>query len=243
MHTLSRAARALAVAALPLALAACGPSTGSSSGSSTGDTTTSAKPSPPKDPNAGLMTGTRLKEALAPASSFPAGFVPVPQGASDSGGEFVTPQTESPGKPDCTKLGTTAWVSVSGARGGVSYANDDYVNKDKTAEITEEIDEFPGTAAATAMKGIRGIPATCPSYTDTDLHGTVKVSGRSTTGLGDEAYTITLTSGAWDNGTTLIAARQGTSVVTVLSNDGHDNGAATAKKLTQRIVASLKKTA
>jgi hypothetical protein len=35
--------------------------------------------------------------------------------------------------------------------------------------------------------------------------------------------------------------RVGTNLVTVLSTDGHDNGAATAKKLTAQIVANLQK--
>jgi hypothetical protein len=69
------------------------------------------------------------------------------------------------------------------------------------------------------------------------------VTGQTASGLGDAAYTVTLTDSAWTNGTTLIAARVGTNVVTVMSTDGHDNGAATAKKLTQQIVGALQKTA
>ncbi|POX54338.1 hypothetical protein [Streptomyces sp. Ru72] len=242
MRTRSRAVKALTLTALPLALAltACG------SGSS-GSADAAAKPhaSAPasKDPNAGLLTGTQLKKVLAPASLFPAGFAPVPQGASDSGGRFVTPSDASTAKPDCTKLETTAWMTVTGGTGGASFANDDYVDKGKTAEIAQEVDEFPGATAAAAMKDVRAVTATCPTFTDTDAHATVKVSGRSTPGLGDEAYTITLTSGAWDNGTTLVAAREGTAVATVMSTAGSDNGAATAEKIARRIVESLKKTA
>ncbi|MEU7056876.1 hypothetical protein [Streptomyces sp. NPDC046197] len=236
MRTPSRLARALAVATLPLALAACG-SHDSSSASASATPSASAT----KDPNAGLLTGTQLKKALAPASAFPAGLVPVPQGASDSGGKFLAPQPGKTGKPDCTKLNTTAWVSVAGPRGGVSYANDDRMDKSQTAEIAQEIDEFPGTAAAAALKDVRAITATCPTFTDTDLHAKVKVSGRSVPGLGDEAYAITLTSAGWENGTTLMAARQGNAVVTVMSTAGSDNGAAGAKKVAEQVVGSLQK--
>lgn len=246
MHIPSRAARVLAVAALPLALAACGSSGSSNSSNSSGssgskaDSASSASPS--KDPNAGLLTGTRLKKTLAPASLFPAGFVAVPDGASDSGDQLLEPKGGSTGKPDCTKLETTAWMSVTGARGGVSFAQDDYMNKSKTAEIAEEVDEFSGTDATTVLKDLRTVPAACAAFTDTDEHARVKAVGHSTPGLGDEAYTITLTSGVWDNGTTLLAARQGTAVVTVMSTAGSDNGAATAKKIAEASLASLKKT-
>ncbi|MEU0250840.1 hypothetical protein ABZ192_42450 [Streptomyces sp. NPDC006235] len=90
------------------------------------------------------------------------------------------------------------------------------------------------------VKDLAKVVAACPNYTDSDTHSTVKVTGASTTGLGDGAYTITLTDSAWESGTTLIATRVGTAVVIVLSTDGSDNGAASAKKLTQQIVASLK---
>ncbi|MET8538374.1 hypothetical protein ABZV67_43480 [Streptomyces sp. NPDC005065] len=68
----------------------------------------------------------------------------------------------------------------------------------------------------------------------------MRATGASTPGVGDAAYTITLTDSAWENSTTLIAVRSGTNVVSVMSTDGHDNGAATAKKLAAQLVNSLK---
>ncbi|MYR02074.1 hypothetical protein GTX23_26730, partial [Streptomyces sp. SID6139] len=91
------------------------------------------------------------------------------------------------------------------------------------------------------MKQIAAVATQCATFTDTDAHAKVKVAGKATAGLGDEAYTMTLTSGKWQNGTTLVAARSGSSVVTVLSTAGSDNGAASAKKLTTTILAGLKK--
>ncbi|WBO65825.1 hypothetical protein [Streptomyces camelliae] len=236
MRHSSRVATLLAVAALPLALTAC--SSGSSDASA--GTTASAAPAKAKDVNAGLVTGTRLKKALAPASAFPAGLTPEADGTADSGGQLLPQSGKSAGTPDCTRLEGTSWIQVTGLKGGVSFAQNDYANKDKTEEVAQEIDEFQGTSAAAVMKDLRSVAAECAVFTDTDAHAKVKLAGRSVSGLGDEAYTMTLTSGAWQNGTTLIAVRSGTSVVTVLSTAGSDNGAASARTVTTRILGSLK---
>ncbi|MEU9985916.1 hypothetical protein AB0E10_03740 [Streptomyces sp. NPDC048045] len=235
MRIPSRAVMLIAVAALPLALSAC-----SSSGTGTG-TGASAKPAKAKDPNAGLLTGTQLKKAMAPASAIPSGLTLEADGSADSGGQFLSPSSRKTAKPDCTRLETTSWIQVSGYKGGVSFAQEDYANK--TEEVAQEIDAFQGTTATALMKQLQTVAGECATFTDTDAHAKVKVVGSSTSGLGDEAYTMTLTSGYWDNGTTLIAARSGSSVVTVLSTAGGDNGAASAKKVTTTILAALKKEA
>ncbi|MET8243127.1 hypothetical protein ABZV31_01045 [Streptomyces sp. NPDC005202] len=234
MHIPPRAVRVLAVAALPLALAACG-STKSTSATAT------ASPSHTKDPNAGLLTGAQLKQALAPASFFATGFAVDPSAARDTGDTFTPPSTAPAAKPDCTKLNGTAWIGITGVT-GVSFAQNDYVNKNTSEDIGQEIDAYRGTTAASVMKDVAKAATSCTGFTDSQTHSKVKVAGQATPGLGDEAYTITLTDPSWENGTTLVAARVGTNVVSVISTDGHDNGAATAKKLTERIVASLKKT-
>ncbi|MFK0285503.1 hypothetical protein ACIQVL_34270 [Streptomyces sp. NPDC090499] len=235
MRLPSRAVMLLAAAALPLALTAC--STGSTdAGTGTG---TSAQPAKAKDPNSGLYTGTRLKTALAPASAFPSGLALESDGSADSGGQFLSPAARKAGKPDCTRLETTSWIQVSGYKGGVSFAQNGYASK--TEEVDQEIDAFQGSTAAAVMKALRTVAAECATYTDTDAHAKVKLTGSDTAGLGDEAYTMTLTSGYWENGTTLIAARSGSSVVTVLSTAGGDNGAASAKKVTTTILSALRK--
>ncbi|MGW3203065.1 hypothetical protein [Streptomyces sp. NPDC001135] len=224
----------LAVAVLPLALTAC------SSGSSSHDGSASAEPAKAKDLNAGLSTGTRLKKAMAPASAFPSGLTLEAAGAADSGGAFLAPSGRSAAKPDCTRLEGTSWIQLSGFKGGVSFAQNDYANQDKTEEVAQEIDQFQGTTATEVMKDLRDVATRCATFTDTDTHSKVKLTGRSTAGLGDEAYTMTLTSGTWENGTTLIAARSGRSVVTVLSTAGGDNGAASAKQVTTKVLTALK---
>ncbi|MGW1786942.1 hypothetical protein ACWCQQ_49020, partial [Streptomyces sp. NPDC002143] len=81
------AVKMLTVAALPLALAACS----STSTDSAGATPTAATPSKAEDPNAGLLTGTQLKEALAPSSYFPSGFAADPRLARDTGDTYQAP--------------------------------------------------------------------------------------------------------------------------------------------------------
>ncbi|MFJ9559719.1 hypothetical protein ACIRQQ_06720 [Streptomyces fuscichromogenes] len=236
MRLPSRAVMLMAVAALPLALTAC--SSGSTGATADSGTGASARPAKAKDPDSGLLTGTRLKKALAPASAFPAGLTLESDGSADSGGQFLSPAGRKAGKPDCTRLETTSWIQVSGYKGGVSFAQNGYANK--TEEVDQEIDAFQGTTATDVLKALRTVAAECATYTDTDAHAKVKLTGTSTAGLGDEAYTMTLTSGSWENGTTLIAARSGGSVVTVLSTAGSDNGAASAKKVTTTILSALK---
>lgn len=242
MRRTALAARCL-VTALPLTLALTACSSGSSGSSDSSGS--AAKPSKPasQDPNAGLPTGTQLKKALAPASFFAQGFAVDPSAARDSGGMYTEPSSgAAPAKPDCEKLNGTSWIDITGVS-GVAFAQNDYVNKNTSEDIAQQIDTYRGTTAATVLKDLERVVSSCASFTDSQTHTKVKVSGRATTGLGDSAYTVTLTDSAWENGTTLIAAQVGPNVVSVMSTDGHDNGAATAKKLTKQIVASLKKTA
>jgi hypothetical protein len=235
MRHSSRALKVLATAALPLALAACS----AGSATSSADAAASAKPAKTKDPDSGLLTGTQLKAALAPASYFPSGFAADASATRDTGDTYQTPATKSAAKPHCADLGSTSWISLTGIE-GVSFAQNSYLNKNTSAELDQEIDVYRGTTSTDVMKGLAKVVAACPSYTDSDTHSKVTVTASSPTGLAEEAYTITLTSSAWETGTTLIAARVGTAVVSVLSTDGSDNGAASAKKLAEQVVTSLK---
>ncbi|MCX4649375.1 MULTISPECIES: hypothetical protein [unclassified Streptomyces] len=240
MRIPSPAVKALPLVALSLAL----PLTACSSGTSDSSAgTAKPKQAASKDPNAGLLTGAQLKKVLAPTSFFPAGFAVDASGARDTGGTYVEPSSApASAKPDCAKLDGTSWIAVTGVS-GVSFAQNDFVNKNTSEDIAQEIDVFRGTTSSTVLKGVEEVASACATFTDDQTHTKVKVTGQAASGLGDAAYTVTLTDGAWQNGATLIAARVGTNVVSVMSTDGHDNGAATAKKLTAQLVASLKKTA
>ncbi len=239
MRLVTRTAALLAVAPLSLALTAC--SSGSSSSTSAGAVKPTASASAsPKDPNTGLATGAQLKAALAPASVFGAGYAVDESGVRDSGPMYQEPSSvpASLTKPDCTKLGGTSWIAITGDT-GVSFAQNDYTNKNTSAEMAQEIDVFRGTTAPTILTHLKKAVAACPTLKDEDTKTTAKVKGATTSGLGDEAYTITVTDPAWENGSTLIAVRRGTAVVTVLSTAGHDNGAASAKKLAAHVAAAL----
>ncbi|MEU8588269.1 hypothetical protein AB0C59_14915 [Streptomyces sp. NPDC048664] len=222
-------------AALPLALTLTACSSGSS--------TAAPKQSASKDPNAHLATGAQLKKALAPASFFASGFAEVKDGTRDTGSAYIAPSAgPASAKPDCELLDGTSWINTTGV-GGVSFAQSDYLDKNTSEEVAQEVDTYRGSTAAKVMQDLHRVVAACASFTDSQTHTKVKVTGEAASGPGDEAYTITLTDSAWENGSTLIASRVGTNVVTVLSSDGHDNGAATAKKLTARIAGSLRKAA
>lgn len=239
MRLLPPVAKWFAAAALPLALVACSSSGATDSGSSDPK---SAAPSmkPSADPNAGLLTGTQLKAVLAPASFFPSGFAIDSTGSRDTGDGYVTQAVADVPKPDCTKLLGTSWSSEITGISGVSFAQNDYANKDSSATIAQEIDVYRGTTAQTMMEALGKISLACPSLIDSQTSSKVKVIEHATAGLGDGAYTVTLTDSAWQNGQTLVAARVGTAVVTVLSNDSTDNGAATGEKLSRQLVSALK---
>lgn len=239
MRLLPSAAKGLAAAALPLTLVACS-SSGAANSAPSGAGSAAPSATAGADPDAGLLTGSTLKTLLAPASFFPAGFAQDSGGSSDTGPDYVPQNIKDVPKPDCTKLLGTSWSSEITGISGVSFAQNDYLNKDTTSLIAQEIDVYRGATAQTMMEALGRISLACPSVADSQTSSKVKVAEHAATGLGDGAYTITLTDPSWQNGQTLIAARVGTAVVTVLSSAGTDNGAATAKKLSGKLVAELK---
>ncbi|MFD5585313.1 MULTISPECIES: hypothetical protein [unclassified Streptomyces] len=233
---------ALAATALCLVTATAAALTGCQSGQDKADDkpAASAAPAKAKDPNAGLATGARLKQALAPASVMPAGLSPVADGNVDSGTTYLAPSAKNTAKTDCTKLENTSWIDVTGYKGGVSFAQSDFANQDRTEEIAQEIDAFQGTTATTVMREVLRVATECATFTDATDHVKVRVTGKAAEGIGDEAYTLTLTSPGWENGTTLMAVRVGSNLATVMSTAGSGNGAAAAKKVAQHVAASLK---
>ncbi|MGW7098934.1 hypothetical protein [Streptomyces sp. NPDC054838] len=236
MRQISPAARLLTVAALPLALTACSFTTPKATPKAAGSPSAAAAPA--ADPNKGLLTGKQLKAALAPASFFAAGFTSDPELERDTGNGYQLPATADVPTPDCTKLGGTSWVEITGIN-GVSFAQNAYVNKNSSEEFAQEIDVYRGATATTVLDALGKISKACPSYTDGDTHAKVTVTEKPLAGVGDGAWTITLTSTAWQGGTTLVAARVGTSVATVLVSSSTDNGMAGGTKLTKQLAASL----
>jgi hypothetical protein len=236
----------LAAALLPPGLAACtsgatpaGPPAASPAAtpSATGPATPSAAgTSAGRD--AGLLTGAQLKGLLEPASYFPPGYRRQRAGTRDTGTGYEVPGVSDVRKPRCRLLGATSWTSITGIN-GVSFAQDDYVDRARATEIAQEIDVYPGTTARAVMRKLAAISAICPSYTDPQTGSRAEVREQASARLGRGGCVITVTDPAWRSGTTLVAAQVGTAVVTVLSTDGADNGHASAVRLARALVAVL----
>jgi hypothetical protein len=238
MRPLPPAATLVAAALLPLGLAAC------TAGSTSAVPPAVSPPAVPSaaattaNPDAGLLTGAQLKALLEPASYFPAGYRRQRAGTRDTGTGYELPSASDARKPKCRLLGATSWTSITGIN-GVSFAQDDYVDKASSTEIAQEIDVYGGTTAQAVMRKLGAISAVCPSYTDPQTGRRAEVRERASPRLGEGGYVITVTDPAWRGGTTLVAARVGTAVVTVLSTDGADNGHASAMRLARSLVGVL----
>ena len=231
------AATLLTAAALPLALAACTTGSPPAPAPDTAAAPPSAAPSP-ANPNAGLLTGTQLKGLLEPRSYFPRGYVRDPAGSRDTGSGYQQPGATDVTKPKCRLLGATSWTSITGIS-GVSFAEDDYINKASSSEIAQEIDVYRGTASQAVMRKLGAVATACPGYTDPQTGSRATVSEKASPRFAEGGYVITVTDPAWRSGTTLVAARAGTAVVTVLSTDGADNGRASAMRLASQLVSVL----
>jgi hypothetical protein len=221
-------------AALPLLVAACS----SASPTGTSAPTKPAASSVAADPNAGLLTGTQLKPLLAAASWFPSGFTADPSGSVDTGSAYQQPSS-APGKPDCTKLDTTGWTQLSGV-GPVSFAENDYIDRNASEQYAQEIDVYRGTGAQDDMAGLRKLASTCPSFQDSQTSSTVTVKLTAGPALGNDALTVTLDSPRWLGATTLEAVRIGTTVVNVLYSASRGTGATQAVNLETAITTNLK---
>jgi hypothetical protein len=237
MRLLPAATAFLTAVALPLALAAC---------------TTGAPPAPalaqaagppsavpaPANPDAGLLTGTQLRGLLEPRAYFPRGYVRDPAGTRDTGSGYQQPSATAVAKPDCRLLGATSWTSITGIS-GVSFAEDAYVDRASSSEIAQEIDVYRGTISWAVVRKLGAVATACPWYTDPQTGSRATVSEQASPRFTAGGYVITVTDPAWRGGTTLVAARAGAAVVTVLSTDGADNGRASAMRLASQLVAVL----
>lgn len=237
MRLLPAAAALLTAAALPLALAAC--TTGSPPAPAPGEAAgpPSAAPSP-ASPDAGLLTGTQLRGLLEPRAYFPRGYVRDAAGTRDTGSGYQQPSSAAVAKPDCRLLGATSWTSITGIS-GVSFAEDAYIDKASSSEIAQEIDVYRGTTSRAVMQKLGTVVTACQWYTDPQTGSRATVSEHASPRFAAGGYVITVTDPAWRGGTTLVAARAGTAVVTVLSTDGADNGRASAMRLASQLVAVL----
>jgi hypothetical protein len=234
MRLLPAAAALLTAAALSLAAAACTtgspPARPAAGGASAAPSTA--------NPDAGLLTGTQLRGLLEPRSYFPRGYVRDPAGTRDTGSGYQEPTATSVAKPKCGLLGATSWTSITGIS-GVSFAENAYINKARSSEIAQEVDVYRGTTSRAVMQKLGAVATACPRYTDAQTGSRATVREQASPRFAEGGYVITVTDPAWRSGTTLVAARAGTAVVTVLSTDGADNGRASAMRLASQLVSVL----
>jgi hypothetical protein len=224
-----------------LALSACSGSSTSNAaaGSSTSTSPAAAAATTTADPNTGLLTGTELKAALAPASYFPSGYSSNASSTRDTGASFQVPSVSAPASPDCTLFGSNGILTITGVS-PVSFAQGDFIDSASSGEYAQEIDVFQGTAAQTDMTALAQAGKSCPTYQDSQTSSTAKVTDTTTTVAGDPALVFTSTDPAWSGGLTIEAVQAGHAVVTVMvSDNATDNGAPEATKLATTIVANL----
>ncbi len=160
-------------------------------------------------------------------------------GTRDTGSGYQQPSSTAAAKPDCRLLGATSWTSITGI-GGVSFAEDAYIDKATSSEIAQEIDVYRGTTSRAVMRQLGAVATACPWYTDPQTGSRATVSEQASRRFAAGGYVMTVTDPASRGGTTLVAAQAGTAVVTVLSTDGADNGRSSAMRLASQLVAMLR---
>jgi hypothetical protein len=221
---------------LPVAVIGC-----SSGGGAASKPDATSAVAPAADPDASLRnlpTGTQLKAVLAPKSFFPAGFAQDASVTADSQDAYQAKPPPVPTQPDCTLLSGTGWFTITGI-GAASFAQTAYVDKATSAEQDQEVFAYAGNGAATQLAKVSTLATLCPSYTDAATHSKVKVSEHAATGVGQGAYTITLTDPEWKTGSTLEAVRVGNEDLFVYSTSGPSNGATDATKLSKYLAGKL----
>jgi len=178
------------------------------------------------DPDAGLGSGTQLKTVLVGVKDLPAGFKVVPSGARDTGdvfGPLTSPSSVS--HPDCTQLDGNGWVSVAGQ--AAAFAQTD-LRDHSGNEVFPEVDSYRGSDAKAVLAGYRQLFTSCKKY-KTKSSGpmaTMSVTIKAGPHIGDESIRAVATSPTFSGGTTYVAVRVGTAVVTVIySSTSKDLGA------------------
>jgi hypothetical protein len=229
---------AAATAALPLLVTACSAAGSSSPGSAYGSAvaTVAAASSSAANPDAGLLTGVELKGLLEPKSFFPKGFSADPGNSVNTGDTYQQPT--APGKLPCTRLDATSWVDLSGI-GPVSFAQDDFIDQTTSQQAAQEIDVYRGTSARVVMAALRKAAGRCPRFTDSQTSSVVTVRLGKGPAVGDDSLSFRLSSPRWLGGTTLVAVRVGTAVITVLFSADSGTGGTQADYLATKLAGKV----
>jgi hypothetical protein len=234
---------------LVLAAVGCGASGSTASGHATGSGSAPATASAPArsataSPGAVVLDGDTLYRLLLSASAMPSGFSIDSSGTRNSGQSLPQDMSQPVSASQaCNLLTGTSWILAAGIS-SADFAQNDYANSSKTAEIAQEIDYFQPGDAAKVMSRLWSVFGHCRSFTQQAAGTTARTSMTRARlrRVGDGGITAIQTSPVLYGGTTLTAIRVGNAIVTCLdSSAGHDDGAAAvtmAKRIVQRLRAA-----
>lgn len=216
-----------------LAATGCGAdaTTHSSAGSNASPASTTAK----------VLTGTKLKSLLLPAGAMPKGFRLNADGVRDTGNADMPSSSAAvpPGKV-CGMFEQTSWIRTSGID-SAAFAQNDFGDAGHTNQFAQEIDAYHGGDARAAMSGLRKAFAGCAAFTDKSGGTTAKVKLVSSAlpGAGDGGIKAVATSPVWQGGTTLVAIRVGSAVVTAFYSSSHPDKGAAAVRMAKTIAKNV----
>ncbi|MFD8701584.1 hypothetical protein ACFV1W_03040 [Kitasatospora sp. NPDC059648] len=237
---LRRAVLVACSATAVLGLAACGPDNANPSATaaapaasagtaSSAGTAPATAPAPgPAAGTAALPNGNKLNAMLLPASALPQKLKLDPSGTKSTGNGFNPPLSPSavPAPKACDMLNGTGWISAAGIN-AASFAQNDYTDESQDM-FAQELDAYRGNDAQTVMANLQKALTACHTFTvaQNGQNYTATVALQSLPGVGDEALQAVITSPDWTGGSTLVAARVGSVVVTTYDNDQSNTGTA-----------------
>ncbi|MDH6577318.1 hypothetical protein [Kitasatospora sp. MAP5-34] len=174
----------------------------------------------------GLPNGTKLNAMLLPATALPSQLRIDASGTRSTGDGFNPPLSPSaaPAGHVCDALNGSSWVNAAGIA-SASFAQNDYTD-DSQDMFAQELDAFRGNDAQAVMAGLKRVLTTCHTFTmaQNGQNYPVTVTLKSLPGVGDEALQAVATSPDWAGGSTMVAVRVGSVVVTSYDNDQKSTG-------------------
>jgi hypothetical protein len=235
----------IAAASGLLVLAVVGCSTGGSTSTSASSPARATTGSASASGGAGAaLDGNTLYSLLLPASAMPKGYRIDSSGTRNSGQSL--PQDASQpvsASQACNLLTGTSWILAGGINSS-DFAENDYDNPSKTAEVAQEVDYFQPGDATKVMSELWQVFGRCRSFTQQAAGTTAKTSLTRVRlrRVGDGGIKAVELSPVFSGGTTLAAIRIGDVIVTCLdSSPSSNNGAAAvtfAKRIVQRVRAA-----
>ncbi len=232
-----RAGAAIAAILTVFAASGCGTSPSQASPSRRAST-------PAPAPSEVLLTGTKLRTLLLPASAVPAGFTLDAAGARDSATTVMADTAASvPAAKACPMLMSSAWIMAAGIS-GATFAQNDYLDASRTSQYGQEIDTFHGSDAQQVMARLWSVFGHCAtfSYTYRGMTGTVTATRSALAGAGDEAIRLTMVTPIFQGGDTLVAIRVGRSVVTCFYSSASKDRGASVTGMATHIARNLQAT-